>query len=91
MDNEGRPVSPPPKVKKPTVAENAQAIASLAEKINGVDTQLATMNSFLAQLATKDINSHPSPTPGTHANPLVLQTPPASVTPPLLVFKMPTK
>ena len=40
-----------PKPKKPTVAQNAQAIETLTQKISGVDAQLTTMNSLLAQLA----------------------------------------
>ena len=55
---QGRLTDPPiPKVKKPTVAQNAQAIANLAEKMTGVDTQLATMNQLLAQIATGGGNS----------------------------------
>ena len=41
----------PPKPKKPTVAQNALAIETLSQKITGVDAQLSTMNSLLAQLA----------------------------------------
>ena len=50
ISEQGRPVTQP-KPKKPTVAQNAQAIDSLALKITGVDAQLSTMNSLLAQLA----------------------------------------
>ena len=78
-DDEGRPVSPPAKVRKPTVAQNAQAIASLTEKINGVDTQLATMNSLLAQIASRD-NSRPPPVIEIQADDSVLQPPPPTTT-----------
>ena len=47
---QGRPI-PQPKPKKPTVAQNAQAIETLSHKISGVDAQLSTMNTLLAQLA----------------------------------------
>ena len=47
---QGRPIIQP-KPKKPTVAQNAQAIETLSNKISGVDAQLSTMNSLLAQLA----------------------------------------
>ena len=48
-DQGRQPIQPKPK--KPTVAQNAQAIETLAQKITDVDAQLTTMNSLLAQLA----------------------------------------
>ena len=63
LDEEGRPVSPPPKVRKPTVAANAQAIETLSEKISGVDSQLANMTILLTQLASNSNQNVPILTP----------------------------
>ena len=58
---QGRPILQP-KPKKPTVAQNAQAINNLAQKITGVDAQLSTMNALLAQLAaSKNTDSVQTP------------------------------
>ena len=52
VDTDSRQNSPPPKAKKPSVASNAQAIASLSHKMSGVDSQLATMNTLLTQMVS---------------------------------------
>ena len=58
-DSQGR-LNDIPKPKKPTVAQNAQAIASLTDKISGVDSQLASMNQLLAQIAASS-SKQPEP------------------------------
>ena len=58
---QGRSIQP--KTKKPTVSQNAQAIETLSQKITGVDAQLSTMNSLLAQLAANKNGDVSNPVP----------------------------